>query len=527
MIFLPFCFWRHYIYFDFSSQFRYNYWQMSKSSIPEEVIEVSKTLTEAGFEAYLVGGCVRDILLKREPKDWDIATNATPKEIQGLFDDTVYENDFGTVGIKVATSDKRQATRKEKNPMSHVPCPTSLVEVTTYRIEGKYSDKRHPDEVKFAKTIEEDLSRRDFTVNALAMDLEGNITDPFGGKKDLKGKVIRTVGKPEDRFAEDALRLMRAVRFAAELDFIIEPETRVAVSKLSGELEMIAKERIRDEFTKMIMARDAARGILLLEELGLLKHVMPELREGLGVGQNKHHIYQVFEHNLRALDYTAKEGYALNVRIAALLHDVGKPRSKAGEGIDSTFYQHEYIGARMAIKALDRLHFSRDFIENVAHLVRRHMFYYNVGEISPAGVRRFVARVGTENIDDLLKVREADRIGSGVKKAIPYKLRHLLFMIEKVKRDPLSPKMLVVKGEDVMDTLNLQPSPRVGWILGALLEEVLEDPKKNERTHLMNRVKALGSLSDDALRELAQRARDRKDELEGEAEEEIKRKHHV
>jgi tRNA nucleotidyltransferase (CCA-adding enzyme) len=492
---------------------------MKEIPIPAEVAEVVKTLTEAGFEAYLVGGCVRDLLLKREPKDWDVATNAPPKEIQGLFDDTVYENDFGTVGVKTDSDDSK----------------LKVIEVTTYRIEGKYTDKRHPDEVKFAKTIEEDLSRRDFTINALAlrlgsgqaMDLKGDVVDPFDGKKDLKAKIIRTVGKPEDRFSEDALRLMRAVRFAAELDFAIEPETRRAISKLSGELEMIAKERIRDEFAKMMMARDAARGILLLEELGLLKYVLPEAREGLGVGQNKHHVYTVFEHNLRALDYTAKEGYALNVRMAALLHDVGKPRSKAGDGIDSTFYQHEYIGARMAVKVLDRLHFSREFIENVAHLVRRHMFYYNVGEISPAGVRRFIVRVGTENIDDLLKVREADRIGSGVKKAIPYKLRHLLFMIEKVKRDPLSPKMLVVKGKDVMDTLELQPSPRVGWILGALLEEVLEDPVKNEREHLMNRVKTLGSLSDDALRQLAQKARDRKDELEGEADEETKRRHHV
>jgi poly(A) polymerase/tRNA nucleotidyltransferase (CCA-adding enzyme) len=206
---------------------------------------------------------------------------------------------------------------------------------------------------------------------------------------------------------------------------------------------------------------------------------------------------------------------------------VGKPRSKAGEGIDSTFYQHEYIGARMVVKALDRLHFSREFIENVAHLVRRHMFYYNVGEISPAGVRRFIVRVGPENIDNLLKVREADRIGSGVKKAVPFKLRHLLFMIEKVKRDPLSPKMLAVRGEDIMDTLEIQPGPRVGWILGALLEEVLEEPEKNEREHLLNRVKALGSLSDDALRQLAEKARSRKDELEGEADEEMKKKHHV
>ena len=536
---------------------------MKEIAIPQEVIEVSQTLTKAGFEAYLVGGCVRDVLLKREPKDWDITTNAKPEEIQELFPDSVYENDFGTVGVKVSVGYRGSGIEDRASPIGYrgpgktnpipdtrYPIPeVRIVEVTTYRIEGKYSDNRHPDEVKFAKTIEEDLSRRDFTINAMAMrigyrqsgieDREKTnpipdtrypipeIIDPFHGQADLQAQIIRTVGNPDERFSEDALRLMRAVRFAAELDFEIEPETRRAIFAHSYELENIAKERIRDEFAKMLMARNAARGIVLLEELGLLKYVLPELREGLGVGQNKHHIYQVFDHNVRALDYTAKENYAMNVRMAALLHDVGKPRSKMGDGIDSTFYQHEYIGARMAVKALDRLHFSREFIENVGHLVRRHMFYYNVGEISPAGVRRFIVRVGPENIDDLLKVREADRIGSGVKKAVPFKLRHLLFMIEKVKRDPLSPKMLKVKGEDVMEMLELQPSPRVGWILGALLEEVLEDPERNDRKHLMNRITALGSLSDDALRQLAQKARNRKDELEGEADEEIKRKHHV
>lgn len=485
-----------------------------KTSIPKEVSEICATLAKAGFEAYLVGGCVRDMLLGRNPKDWDVATNAKPKEIQKLFDDTVYENDFGTVGVKTNSEDPK----------------LKVVEVTTYRIEGAYTDKRHPDEVKFAKTIEEDLSRRDFTVNALALGIKGaieEVIDPYGGKDDIKGKMIRTVGKPEERFSEDALRLMRAVRFAVELDFATEPKTRRAIEKLSNELEVIAKERIRDELTKILMTPNAAKGIILLEELGLLKHVLPELREGLGVGQNKHHIYGVFEHNIRALDYTAKENCSLEVRMASLLHDVGKPRAKAGDGPDSTFYQHEYIGAKMAVKALDRLRFPKDFIERVAHLVRRHMFYYNVGEISPAGVRRFIVRVGPENIDDLLKVREADRIGSGVKKAVPYRLRHLLFMIDKVKRDPLSPKMLKINGDDLMALLHLPQSMRVGWVLNGLLEEVLEDPKKNIKEYLTRRAEELNKLSDDALKKLMKKAKEKKDELEGEAEAEIKKKHHV
>jgi tRNA nucleotidyltransferase/poly(A) polymerase len=296
---------------------------------------------------------------------------------------------------------------------------------------------------------------------------------------------------------------------------------------MAGGLEEIAKERVRDELQKMIMARNAAKGIILLEELDLLRYVLPELREGLGIGQNKHHIYSVFEHSVKSLDYTAKQDYSLPVRLAALLHDVGKPRAKVGDGPDSTFYQHEYISAKMTVRALDRLRFSKDLVEQVAHLVRRHMFHYDVGVISPAGVRRFVVRVGPENIDDLLKVREADRIGSGVAKAVPYKLRHLLFMIDKVKRDPLSPKMLKVSGDDVMRELDLPPGPRIGWLLAALLEEVLDEPSLNERDELILRVKKLNKLTDAQLRLLAENAKSKKDELEGEADEEMKKKHHV
>ena len=485
--------------------------KIAPTSVPKEVIKVAATLAGGGFEAYLVGGCVRDMLLDREPKDWDIATNARPEEVRKLFEDSVYENDFGTVGVKT----------ESEEPKLHV------VEVTTYRIEGKYTDKRHPDEVKFAAKIEDDLSRRDFTVNAMAMDMKESVVDPYGGQKDLKSRVVRTVGKPEERFSEDALRLMRAVRFAVELDFEIEPATRRAVEKLAGELEMIAKERVRDELIKILMTPRAAKGIILLEELGLLKYILPELREGLGVGQNKHHVYEVFEHNVRALDYTVKKDYSLTVRMAALLHDVGKPRTKQGNGPESSFHQHEYVGAKLATQALDRLRFPKDFVEQVAHLVRRHMFYYNVGDVTPAGVRRFVVRVGPENIDDLLKVREADRIGSGVEKAVPYKLRHLLFMIEKVKQDPILPKMLALRGEDLMALLKIQPGPRVGWILNALLEEVLDDPELNNKEYLGKQALKLGKLSDAELKKLAEKAKTRKNEFEEEEEEEIKKKFHV
>ena len=525
-----------------------------KLKIPTEVAEISAALAAAGFEAYLVGGCVRDMLLEKIPKDWDVTTNARPEQVMKLFPDSIYENEFGTVLVKVGDKDKGTRIKDENGaPPIHVPLSLSHVEITTYRIEGKYTDQRHPDEVRFAKTIEEDLSRRDFTVNALAMGVVEGMTakmgqgtrdkykrdpinhvplamsliDPFSGQADLKARIIRTVGDPEARFNEDALRLMRAVRFAVQLDFEIEPATRAAIQKLSRHLEIIAKERIRDEFAKILMTPRAKQGIELLEELGLLKNVLPELREGINVGQNLHHIYSVWEHNLRALDYAAQQNYSLPIRMAALLHDVGKPRSKQGEGYASTFHQHEYIGAKMAVKALDRLRFPREFVEQVAHLVRRHMFYYNVGEISPAGVRRLVVRIGPEYIDDVLKVREADRIGSGVKKAIPYKLRHLLFMIDKVKRDPLTPKMLKINGDDIMEQLGLPEGTRIGWILHSLLEEVLDDPEKNSREYLTGRARELNKLSDEVLKDLTVKARQKEKEAEEQAEQEIKRKHRV
>ena len=523
---------------------------MKRFSIPAEVHEISAKLEAAGFEAYLVGGCVRDILLGHEPKDWDVATNARPGDVIEIFPDSIYENEFGTVLVKVRDEQgEGRGEKGEKDFASRLPPLILPVEVTTYRIEGKYTDQRHPDEVKFAKTIEEDLSRRDFTINAMAMGMiddrgEGRrekgeknasrlpppaslLVDPFSGQADLKARIIRTVGNPEERFNEDALRLMRAVRFAMQLDFEIEPATREAIKKLSHQLEIIAKERIRDELTKILMTPNAAKGIVLLQELGLLKYILPELCEGVGVGQNLHHMYTVFDHNVRALDYTVKQNYELPIRMAALLHDIGKPRSKAGDGYNSTFYQHEYIGAKMALKALDRLRFPRDFVEKVVHLVRRHMFNYSVGDVSPAGVRRLVVRIGAENIDDVLKVREADRIGSGVPKAIPYKLRHLLFMIDKVKRDPLSPKMLAINGDDIMALLDLPQSMRVGWILHSLLEEVLDDPKKNNKEYLTKRAQELNELSDEELKAIMAKAKEKEKEAEEEIEQEIKRRYKV
>ncbi|MBI2062228.1 MAG: HDIG domain-containing protein [Candidatus Yanofskybacteria bacterium] len=453
-------------------------------TLPKEVQEIIEKLNGAGFQGYAVGGCVRDLLLNKEPKDWDVTTSAKPEEIQKLFPEHVYENTFGTVAVK---------TSSEKPSLA-------LIEVTPYRIEGKYTDKRHPDSVKFADKLEDDLSRRDFTVNAMAMDKDGKVFDLFNGQKDLKSKVIRTVGKPEERFNEDALRLLRAVRFATVLGFKIEKKILEALTKNADWLVAISKERIRDEFIKIINSENAYDGIMLLHETGLLKHIVPELLEGVGVGQNLHHIYTVWEHNTLALKYAAGKNYSLEVRLGSLFHDIGKPRTKRGDGKYSTFYGHDVVGARITAEIMDRLKFSKEVSEKVIKLVRYHLFYYNVGEVTESSVRRLLANVGSENINDLIKVREADRIGSGRPKAVPYKLRHLQYIIDKVSHDPISVKMLEVGGEDVMKELEIKPGPKIGLILNYLLAEVIDDPNKNTKEYLEKRIHELDKKSPEELK---------------------------
>src|SRR3989338_7122491 len=471
--------------------------------LPQEVRSILEKLSETGYESYVVGGCVRDLVLSEIeglphiPTDWDVTTNARPEEIQKIFLDNVYENTFGTVGVKTSSEDPALA----------------IVEVTPYRIEGKYTDKRHPDSVKFADTLEEDLSRRDFTVNALSLGINSKLKTPnskqaqnlkfkiqnsdfflidlFGGQEDLKNRVIRTVGNPKERFSEDALRLIRAVRFATVLGFEIEKETLAAVKENAEWLRAVSKERIRDEFVKIVEADNAYEGTLLLEEAGLLQYIIPELREGIGVGQNLHHIYTVWEHNTRALKYASEKKYSLEVRLGSLFHDIGKPRTKRGEGKYSTFYGHDVVGARMTAEIMDRLKFPKDFSEKVIKLVRYHLFYYNVGEVTESSVRRLLANVGPENIEDLIRVREGDRIGSGRPKAVPYKLRHLKYVIDKVSHDPISVKMLEIDGNELMKELNIKPGPKIGLMLNSLLAEVLDDPVKNTKEYLRQRIHEL------------------------------------
>jgi poly(A) polymerase/tRNA nucleotidyltransferase (CCA-adding enzyme) len=448
--------------------------------IPSDIQLIIDRLEQNGFEAYVVGGPVRDFLMGIIPKDWDMTTNAKPEDIQRIFLHSFYNNTFGTVTIVNEAADK--------DNLKHV-------EVTTYRTETNYSDNRHPEMIEFTSNLIEDLKRRDFTINAMALRyVKGceEIVDKFNGQKDLEAKIICAVGNPDERFSEDALRMLRAVRFAVQLNFSIEKMTFQSIKSNRALLKNISEERIKDEFSKIILSDNPARGIELLRETGLLKYVIPELEAGIGVAQNRHHIYTIYDHLILTLKACPSD--KLEVRLAALLHDIAKPQTKAGEGQDSTFYNHDYIGAKITEKILKRLRFSNKVIEKTALLVKNHMFYYNTGEVSEAGVRRLINRVGKENLKDLMDLRIADRIGSGTPKGKPYKLRHLEYLIEKVSKDPISPKMLKIDGQDIMSLLQIGPGPKVGAILKVLLAEIIDDPTKNNKTYLEERVKGLYEL---------------------------------
>lgn len=435
--------------------------------LPTDVQQVLVALQQAGYEAYVVGGCLRDLLLQVEPKDWDVTTNALPEQIQQVFPKSLYLNAFGTVTVRSGEL---------------------AVEVTTYRADGTYSDHRHPDRVQFGVSLKEDLARRDFTVNALASN-GAEFVDLFNGQIDLNAAVIRAVGQPETRFQEDALRMLRAIRFAAQLRFQIEPKTYAAMISQRTLLKHVSAERIRDELVKMLQTEDPFRAFWYLHTTGLLELILPELEAGVGIQQNLHHIYTVFGHNMFALQFCPSDDW--RVRLAALLHDVGKPQVKQGEGKHSTFHQHEHVGAKLSRQIMKRLAFANEDINKVVHLVKHHMFYYNIGEITDAGVRRLVQRVGVENMQDLMAVRIADRLGSGVYKDKPYKLLELEKRIEYVQKDPISTSMLAYDGNAAMQQFGWKPGARVGVLLHRLLDEVMEDPKRNTSEYLNQRASAL------------------------------------
>lgn len=484
-------------------------------TIPEEVRSVTETLENAGFEAYLVGGCVRDMVLKREPKDWDVTTNATPEQIQALFENTFYENSFGTVGVvNEKTEDER----------------VKVVEVTPYRVEGVYSDARRPDIVSFSKKLEDDLKRRDFTINAMSFSVsKGHLEDPYKGQIDLNHKSIAAVGEPGERFAEDALRMLRAIRLAAELSFTIAPETAEAIAQNAPLLEKISRERVRDELIRIVLSEQPMVGIILAHQLTLLPHIIPELEAGIGVKQNQAHKYEVFEHNLRTLQHAADKKLSLEVRLAALFHDISKPISRrwSQEKKDWTFHGHEVVGARATKKVLSRLRFPKEIIEKVTALVRWHMFFSDPEEVTLAAVRRTIRNVGEDNINDLLDLRMCDRIGTGRPKEQPFRFRKYKSMVDEARRDPISVSMLKLDGNALMKHANMKPGPRIGWILHALLEDVLDDPKRNNESELETRARELSKLSDETLRKLGEAGREKRDRYEAHAVKTIRHKHFV
>lgn len=462
-------------------------------SIPNEVLEIIQKLEEGGFEAYIVGGSLRDLLIQKDPKDWDVTTNAKPEEIQTIFPDSFYENTFGTVGVKTESEDEK----------------LKVIEITPYRLESKYSDNRHPDQVIFSQNIEDDLTRRDFTINAMAYNPETReILDIYGGQEDLQKKIIRAVGNPEHRFQEDALRIMRAIRFAAQLGFVIEGETLEALVEHKDLLKNISWERIHDEFVKIIMSSGAVQGIVLLQKTGILNYIIPELEEGIGCKQNGSHIYDVYEHLLRALSHAVEENHSLELRIAALFHDIGKPRTRqwSKEKQDYTFYGHEVVGAKMSVGIMKRLKFSKEIGQKVVSLVRHHMFFADPDQISLSAVRRLLAKVGEPMLWDLVTLRMSDRKGMGRPSAEPYRLRKFESMIEEVTRDPISVGMLKIDGKKLME-MGENPGPRIGNILHILLEEVLDKPERNSEEYLEGRALSLQLLSDQDLRDLGQKAK--------------------
>lgn len=455
-----------------------------ETQIPQPVLSIFKRLENAGYEVYFVGGCVRNMLLTQEPKDWDLTTNATPEEIQAVFPDSFYDNSFGTVGVPLPQVDDNE------HP--------GVVEITTYRTEGTYKDHRRPEKVTWGKTIEEDLSRRDFTINAIAFkpqeekNTSTEFIDPFDGRRDLEAKIIRAVGNPQERFKEDALRLMRAVRFATQLSFKIEEKTLAAIIEDAKLIEHISGERIRDELLKILGSNNPYEGIMMLDATGLLQYILPELEKGKGVSQERpgrHHTADVFTHNVLSLKHTPAEDPI--VRLATLLHDAGKPqvRSEDENGL-VIFYNHEVAGARIAKEVADRLHLSKKEREKIVTLIRWHMFTVDE-KITDSAVRRFIRRVGIDNVKDMLDLRIGDRLGSGTQTAESWRLKQFKERIVKELNPPFSINDLAIDGNDIMTELKIKPGPQIGKILQALFEEVDENLELNTKEYLLKRIKEI------------------------------------
>lgn len=483
-------------------------------SIPIEVKQVAETLERAGYEAFVVGGCTRDLMLGKKPKDWDITTNAHPEQIQALFPDNYANNDYGTIGVKTESEDST----------------LRVIEVTPYRTEGNYSDARRPDSVTFGVSLQEDLKRRDFTVNALAYRISNEeLIDLFDGLKDLGDKRLKAIGSPHERLAEDALRMMRAVRLSAELGFIIESKTMEAIFENNQRIKLISTERVTNEFLRTVESPFAMQGIITLERLGLLEHFLPELRVGIGCEQGGIHAYDVYGHLLHTMQAAVDKNLSLTLRLAGLFHDIAKPqtRREGGKSKRYTFFGHEVVGAKITKSIMDRLKLPRELTEDVVTLVRWHMFFADPEKITLSAVRRTIVRVGESRIVDLLNLRVCDRIGMGRPKEQPFRFRKYKAMVDEALRDPISVKLLKITGDKIMEISGEKPGKKLGYILHALLEEALDDATRNTAEYLENRCLELLKLPEAELINLAESGKRRQAEEEAIALKDIAREHRV
>jgi tRNA nucleotidyltransferase (CCA-adding enzyme) len=441
-------------------------------NVPADVLGLCKRLREGGRRGWIVGGCVRDLVLGKTVQDWDVATDARPNEVMRLFPRVIPTGiEHGTVSVLIRG----------------VP-----YEVTTLRGETTYSDGRRPDAVVFVDDIESDLSRRDFTINAMAIDpMNGHLIDPWGGVADLAARVIRAVGDPRERFSEDGLRPLRAARFAATLSCDIEPHTLSAISQTLDTYRKVSAERIRDEWIKAMKAERPSVAFDVMQKTGMLGVTAPEMLEMVGCEQNKYHAFDVWTHSLTTLD--AIQGDPI-LRVAALVHDVGKPRTRehSAKTDDFTFYGHDKVGAEMLGSVLERLRFSNEERDRIVSLVRHHLICYS-DEWTDATVRRWIRRVSRERVEDLYALGRADALGKG--RPVEGELEAIERLEARVAAvldagDALTVRELTVNGRDLMTELGLKPSRRIGELLEFLLEKVVEDPTRNTRETLLDLARA-------------------------------------
>ena len=446
---------------------------------PRKVLNIISKFEEKDFEIYIVGGAVRDVLMNKPTYDWDFTTNATPEEILKIFPEAYYDNVFGTVGIPPEAEGERP------------------YEITTFRTEYGYSDTRRPDKIKWGKSLEEDLKRRDFTINAMAFQrIKGKISsftliDLYDGQKDLKAKFIRAVGDPNERFSEDALRMMRAVRIAAELGFAIEEKTFDAICTNAPLINKIAKERVRDELFKILKSLYPYEGMVIFRNVGLLEEVLPEMEKTFGVEQKspgRHHIYDVGTHCLYSLKFCKSEDPI--TRLATYIHDIGKPLTykKNPDGL-ITFYNHEIVSAKITERIAKRLKLSNKDKDKLVKLVRWHQFSVDENQTDSA-VRRFIRNVGIENIPYMLALRTGDRLGGGARET-SWRLEDFKNRLIEVQKEPFTVHDLKINGKDVMKTLDIKPGPKVGEILNKLFDEVIEKRLENDKKVLQKRLKEI------------------------------------